>query len=91
LFILFACILSGSLIAKVLSLNKHETVTNYAQTGWLSNVNVCLIFSSKTFTILYVCWGDWPDSKIKETLATRKSNLPIAKTEKLLLVSRIRG
>lgn len=42
LFTRFAYIPSGSLIAKVLSPNKHKTVTNYAQIGWLSNVNVCL-------------------------------------------------
>lgn len=40
---LSAYIYSGSLIAKVLSLNKHKTVTNYTEIGWISNGNVCLI------------------------------------------------
>lgn len=78
-----------------MSQNKHKTVTNYTQIGWMSNVNVYLIvlffFFPKMFSILYVCCGDWPHSKVKENLLTRESNLGIAKTEKLLPVGGIRG
>lgn len=81
---LSAYIYSGSLIAKVLSL-KHKTVTNYIEIGWISNVNVCFIaLFSKTFSILYICCGDRPHSKVKENLLTHKSNLAFAKTEKLM-------
>lgn len=94
LFTLFAYILSGSLIAKVLSPHKPKTVTNYVQIGWISSVNTCLIapfFPQKVFSIVYVCCCDWPHSKVKENLLTHESNLAVAKTEKLLPISRIRG
>lgn len=88
---LSAYIYSGSLIAKVLSLNKHKTVTNYTEIGWISNVNVWLLFFSNMFSILYICRSDWPHSKGKGNLLTHKSNLAITETEKLIPVGKIRG
>lgn len=44
---LSAYIYSGSLIAKVLSLKKHKTVTNYTEIGYQMSMFVSLLFFQK--------------------------------------------
>lgn len=51
---LSAYIYAGSLVAKVLSLNKHKTVTHYTEVGWISNVNIRFIALFQKCSLFFI-------------------------------------
>lgn len=55
--------------------------TTHRLAGYPMSIFFDCSFFSKMFSILYVCCGDWPHSKVKENLLTHKISLAVAKTE----------